>query len=399
MYRFLNTANPDPLPYQITGFQNGETLGTSGVSGSPDLTTTAVLASPVGTYPITCTVGTLAADNYSFTTVDATLSVVAEAALAINVNMDQTVRTGLECPVGGLGAVWNTVSTTSASNLRVASGPVSSVGFTSSGTGSWGNPSDMADFTSTLRMLQQGMLRLSGANGTTQQLVVTGLDSAKTYNLYIASAILITTNQRNRGEWSTPNTTSTVGSQEVDNRYVDPNDTNSGNGQNSTTWVRGNNYVLFEDVVPDGSGNITVNGFAITEAPTFDIRLALNGFQLVETVSTGGFGAWASANGATGQTAQQDHDNDGVDNGVEFFMGESGSSFTANPSLNASNEISWPASAAYVGTYEVQTSPDLATWTNVDPRPVPSGGTLSYTLPPGAPGGKSFVRLLVTPTP
>ena len=51
------------------------------------------------------------------------------------------------------------------------------------------------------------------------------------------------------------------------------------------------------------------------------------------------------------------------------------------------------------GTYEVQTSPDLATWTNVDPRPVPSGGTLSYTLPPGAPGGKSFVRLLVTPTP
>jgi hypothetical protein len=35
----------------------------------------------------------------------------------------------------------------------------------------------------------------------------------------------------------------------------------------------------------------------------------------------------------------------------------------------------------------------------VDPQPTASGGTLSYTLPPGAPGGKSFVRLLVTPTP
>lgn len=156
------------------------------------------------------------------------------------------------------------------------------MGFTSSGTGGWGNPGDMADFTSTLRMLQQGSVNF-GANGTTQQLVITGLDSGKTYDLYIASAILITTNQRNRGEWSTTNTTSTVGSQEVDNRYVDPNDTNSGNGQNSTTWQQGNNYVLFEDVVPDVSGNITVNGFAITEAPTFDIRLALNGFQLVES--------------------------------------------------------------------------------------------------------------------
>jgi len=27
------------------------------------------------------------------------------------------------------------------------------------------------------------------------------------------------------------------------------------------------------------------------------------------------------------------------------------------------------------------------------------GGFLTYTLPPGAPGGKSFVRLLVTPAP
>ena len=112
-----------------------------------------------------------------------------------------------------------------------------------------------------------------------------------------------------------------------------------------------------------------------------------------------GFTSWASANGATGQTPDQDHDFDGVKNGIEYFMGQTGSSFTANPSLNAANAISWPASAAFQGTYEVQTSPDLVTWTNVDPKPIPSGGTLSYTLPTGAPGGKSFVRLLVTPTP
>ena len=119
----------------------------------------------------------------------------------------------------------------------------------------------------------------------------------------------------------------------------------------------------------------------------------------VSPIPTGGFDAWASANGATGQTSQQDHDNDGVENGVEYFMGQTGSSFTAMPGLDEFNTITWPASATYEGTYEVQTSPDLVTWTNVDPRPTPSGGTLSYTLPTGAPGGKSFVRLLVTPTP
>lgn len=51
----------------------------------------------------------------------------------------------------------------------------------------------------------------------------------------------------------------------------------------------------------------------------------------------------------------------------------------------------------YQGTCEVQTSPDPGAWTNVDPRPLPAGGNLGYTLPPGS--GKRFVRLLVTPSP
>ena len=120
------------------------------------------------------------------------------------------------------------------------------------------------------------------------------------------------------------------------------------------------------------------------------------------TVTVGGstgFTSWASTNGATGQTPDQDHDKDGVQNGIEYFMGETGSSLTAMPGLNATNTVTWPMNAAYQGTYEVQTSPNLGNWTNVVPRPLPSGGTLSYTLPPEAPGGKSFVRLLVTPTP
>ena len=72
------TANNKTRPYgavnpvldtTITGFLNGETLGTSDVTGTPACSTTAVPSSPVSgsPYPITCTIGTLASNNYTFT--------------------------------------------------------------------------------------------------------------------------------------------------------------------------------------------------------------------------------------------------------------------------------------------------------------------------------------------
>jgi hypothetical protein len=82
-------------------------------------------------------------------------------------------------------------------------------------------------------------------------------------------------------------------------------------------------------------------------------------------------------------------------NGVAYFMGVTG--LATNPGPDASNTVAWPMSATYQGTFVVQTSTDLGTWTPADPQPTPSGGNLTYTLPPNAPGGKSFVRLLVTP--
>jgi hypothetical protein len=74
VYRLENTANP-ALTYKITGFKNGQTLANSGVTGTPGLSTTADLASPLGDYPITCALGDLAADNYSFTLEDGSLIV------------------------------------------------------------------------------------------------------------------------------------------------------------------------------------------------------------------------------------------------------------------------------------------------------------------------------------
>ena len=72
--REYGDANPT-LTATITGFKNGETLATSGVTGSPSLSTGATTASPVGTYPITAALGTLASTNYSFTFVNGTLTV------------------------------------------------------------------------------------------------------------------------------------------------------------------------------------------------------------------------------------------------------------------------------------------------------------------------------------
>jgi len=101
---------------------------------------------------------------------------------------------------------------------------------------------------------------------------------------------------------------------------------------------------------------------------------------------------WATANSVTGGV-NGDSNHDGVLNGVAYFMGVTGQAI--NPGLDASNTVTWPASATFNGTYKVQTSPDLDTWTDVASQPTPSGGNLTYTLPSGL--GTSFVRLKVTP--
>lgn len=97
---------------------------------------------------------------------------------------------------------------------------------------------------------------------------------------------------------------------------------------------------------------------------------------------------------ASGQSASQDYDHDGIGNGVEYFMGQTGSSFTSNPQL-VNGLISWPHDANAVGvSCKVWTSENLADWTDVTGSTVDSGGFLSCTLPTALP--RLFVRLEVT---
>lgn len=115
------------------------------------------------------------------------------------------------------------------------------------------------------------------------------------------------------------------------------------------------------------------------------------------TLSQGGYASWAAAN-AGGQDPDLDFDLDGVENGVEFFMGETGSTFTTNPTVVTTGgvrTVTWPKSASFNGTYKVETSDNLVNWTNVTGSVVDNGSSVVYTLPTGSP--KVFVRLVVTP--
>lgn len=117
------------------------------------------------------------------------------------------------------------------------------------------------------------------------------------------------------------------------------------------------------------------------------------------SLALAGYSGWAATH-AGGQTADLDFDNDGTKNGLEYFM-NSAAGFTANPTLNSSNTITWPnggniAPGAYGTEFVVQTSNNLATWVDVPAINLASNTTtlLSYTLTGAAP---RFVRLKVSP--
>ena len=123
----------------------------------------------------------------------------------------------------------------------------------------------------------------------------------------------------------------------------------------------------------------------------------------------GGYSGWQSAN-STAQAINLDHDNDGVSNGVEYFLGGSSNTtgFTPVPGVvNTAGTLSitWTKAASYTGTYGtdfwVETSATLANpWTNqiADPAPgftvtFPSANEVKYTFPAGT---TNFARLKVT---
>jgi hypothetical protein len=129
-------------------------------------------------------------------------------------------------------------------------------------------------------------------------------------------------------------------------------------------------------------------------------------------VSASGYASWAAAQvpPVTGDPSD-DSNNDGVANGVAYFMDEAG--LATNPGI-VGGSVTWPNGAKIPKTeygagkqFVVQTSSDLQSWNDVadtDPNliltdysagPPVVEASVKYTLPTGAP--KSFVRLKVIP--
>ena len=146
-------------------------------------------------------------------------------------------------------------------------------------------------------------------------------------------------------------------------------------------------------VTTDASG--TILGTFTAPNPT----LGLYGAQIEELPPTlTGYALWASTH-AGGQSASGDYNNDGVSNGVAYFMGVTG--VATNPAI-INGKVTWPHDpSAVISSYGVQVSANLVDWSpadSADVDEVSSPGFLIYTFPTG-PGidPKKFCRLQVTP--
>lgn len=119
--------------------------------------------------------------------------------------------------------------------------------------------------------------------------------------------------------------------------------------------------------------------------------------------ATATYESWAAANGISGASFTDDADYDGIDNGTEYAIGGNPTSFTAPAALvpaGADFTLTYPkgteAAADPAIVYAFETSPDLASWTEVAPT-IENASSVSYTLLKS--GTKRFVRLKIKRLP
>ena len=340
--------------------------------------------------------------NYAVTVVPATGIIN----YCVHIAADTAVTsTNLSGPNGVLAGVetWN-LPVSAGETLLTQSNLLDSVGATT-GVGVnfslIGGPDDWG-LNSPLKLLWRSGRVFSNAEGNSGSFSISGLTADTYYDLWIASAHI---NGSGIGTWSTLNTNSTGASVGVNNTDA------SGNG---STWVAGVNYVRFQNVKVNVSGNITMT--VMNAVGASDSRVGFNGFQLIPVAAplATDYDDWMdgfpSITGAD-RLSTADPDGDGLTNQEEYAFG-------LDPSSGSSvNPITVPldkttgmftytrrATPAATGlTYTVLTSTDLVTWT-------PDGGSegvivntgevqsVPFTLTSTAVDGKLFVRVKAAPT-
>lgn len=114
--------------------------------------------------------------------------------------------------------------------------------------------------------------------------------------------------------------------------------------------------------------------------------------------TSSGYDSWKSV--VNNQTADQDFDGDGLDNGTEYFMGTAGNAFTPNPEVVA-GAVTWPrAAGTTISAWRVDVSTDLVNWEDATLNYSSNLNTTNstqvvFTMPTTP--GKFFVRLRVEP--
>jgi len=120
------------------------------------------------------------------------------------------------------------------------------------------------------------------------------------------------------------------------------------------------------------------------------------------TVTQVSYTEWAATNGVTGAAAA-DANQDGVPNGIAYFVNDTGRITLPSIVLDPDGKytVTWDnggniPSSAYGSKFFVETSSDLVNWTEVgasDGNLRNTAARVSYTIPSGT--GKTFVRLKV----
>jgi autotransporter-associated beta strand protein len=188
-------------------------------------------------------------------------------------------------------------------------------------------------------------------------------------------------------------------------------DTTAADALFSGTW-------LIEDVTSlTGAygSTFTVVGFADIGSNKWEKTVGIKKYTFDETtgiltLESPGYSSWATTNGA-GANLNDDHDNDGVANGIEYFIGGptgNTTGFTPLPGVvnnSGTLSVTWTKAPGYTGVYGtdfvVETSATLSgVWTPQTATPTagftvtfPSATEVKFTFPAGT---TNFARLKVT---
>ena len=413
VFRPSGTDNPDPLPYKITGYQNGENRGSAGVFGEPMLTTAAVPASPAGNHDITCALGSLEAYNYSFTLVNGTLT-VADVPDTFSVNFfgygglttDEQKANVLIAPGVPAGlSDWFTSGWKNFEAPWAPTSPLAPVTLTS-------NRGSMATFKfndcrngwtyagarTTLLGDGNGNMMDGHVNSTLDPGDGSNLFNMEVSNIPFAAYDMIFYMGANQAQFG-DGTGKIVFNGGAEHAFTLKSGAFDGTFTEMVDATTKGNYIVFKGVT---GATFTTRTWGT--GPTGFNHVGPFGFQIRPAAA--GYGTWAVSKGISGEPASGDYDTDGLSNLVEYALGKDPKVSSQPAGVLAGNTLTFTKGTDAIAngdvSWAIETSTDLGVlddWTPVESQPAGDPSlTLSHTFTPSTPV-KDFARLKVTKRP